>query len=59
MPILEENDNTSENCGLYKNEKSILEEQDIEKDYTNLIHKILDIGSHVRDGLSRRICKKE
>ena len=52
MPILGKDHNTSENFGLYKDEESPLEEQDIEKDYTNLVGKSLDTKNYIRDGLS-------
>ena len=54
MLIPRKDDNASENFGLYKDKESILEEQDIKKDHTNLVGKSLDIESRARDGLSRR-----
>ncbi len=54
MPIPGEDDNTSDNFGLYEDEEFILEEQDIESDYRNLVGESSDTGSHARDGLSRR-----
>ncbi len=50
-----EDENTSENFGLYEDEESILEEQDIERDHRNLVGESSDTGSSVKDGLSRRI----
>ena len=41
------------NFGPYKDEKSILEEQNIEGDHRNLRGKCFDIKSHVKDGLAR------
>ncbi len=52
-PIPGKDDNTSGNFGLYEDEKSTLEEQDIKADYRNLVSESSDIGSHARDGLSR------
>ena len=54
MPIPEEDNNASENFGPHEDEESVLEDQDIEEDHTNLIGKNLDIRSRARDGLSRR-----
>lgn len=51
----EKNDNILENFKPYKNEKSILEEQKIEKDYKNLIGKSLDTESYIKNGLLRYI----
>lgn len=50
--ILGEDDNTSENVGFYEDEKSTLEEQDIEEDHRNLVGKSSDTESCVRDDLS-------
>lgn len=50
-PILEENNNISENFEPDKNKKSILEEPEIKRDNKNLGSKSLDIKSHVRDNL--------
>ena len=55
MPIPKEYDNASENFGLYKDEKSILEKWDIEKDNRVMVGKSLDIESHARDGLLKHI----
>ena len=52
-PIPGEDNNASKSFGLYKDDKSTLEEQDIEKDHTNLVGKSLGTGSYARDGLSR------
>ena len=41
--------------GLYEDQKSILEEQDIEKDQSNFVSKSLDIGSNTKDDLSEYI----
>ena len=49
--IPREDDNTSKNFGIYKDEESILEEEDIEDNHTNLVGKSLDTKSRVRDGL--------
>ncbi len=53
-PILGEDDNTSGNLGPHEDEESTLVEQDIERNYRNLVGKSSDTGSHTRDGLSRR-----
>ncbi len=53
-PIPKEDENTSDNFGLHGDEKSILEEQDIEVDHRNSVGKSSDTGSHARDGLSGR-----
>ncbi len=37
MPILGEDKNTSDNFGLYEDEESIIEEQDIKGDHINLV----------------------
>ncbi len=52
MLIPEDNKNTSENFMPHEDEKSIFLEQDIEKDYRNLVGKSLDTGICVKDGLS-------
>ena len=52
MAISGENDNISENFGPHEDKKSTLEEQDIKKDYTNLVGKSSDTRSRARDGLS-------
>ncbi len=53
-PIPGENENTSDNFGLHEDEKSILEEQDIEGDHRYSVGESLDTRSHARDGLSGR-----
>ena len=50
MPILREDDNTSDNFGLYEDEKSTLEVQDIERDYRDSVGKSSDIGSRAKAG---------
>lgn len=55
MSILGEDDNISKNFGSHKDEKSILEKQDIKGDHKNLVGKNSDIRSHIKDGLSERI----
>ena len=47
--INKKDENKSENVGPYKNEKSILEKQDIEGDYRNLHNKSLNTKSHAKD----------
>ena len=54
IPILGEDENISNNDGLYENKKSILEEQDIEKNHKNLEGKSLNTRSRAKNGLSRR-----
>ncbi len=54
MPIPGEDENTSDNFGLYEDEESILEEQDIEGDHRNSVGESSDTRSHARDGLSGR-----
>lgn len=51
MVISKKDDNALVNYGLYKNEKLTLKEQKIEKDYRDLIDKILNIRSYIKDGL--------
>ena len=51
-PILGEEDNVSKNFGLHKDEESILEQQDIQRDHTNLVKKSSDTRSRARDNLS-------
>ena len=46
-----ENDNTSEYFGPHKDQKYILNEQDIKRDHRSLMSKNLDNGSHAKDGL--------
>ena len=52
MPIPRENNNASENFKPHEDEKSTLEEQNIEGDHTNLVSENSDIGSYTRNGLS-------
>lgn len=59
MSIQRENDNKSDNFGSYENEKSTLEKQDMEKYHKNLVGKISNTESHIRDSLSRRILQDE
>lgn len=49
-----EDNNAIENFGSQEDEKSILEEQKIEKDHKNLIGKSLNTESHAKNGLLRR-----
>ena len=51
-PIPGKDENALENTEPHDNEESILEEQDIERDHTNLGSKSLDTRSRARDGLS-------
>ena len=53
MPIPWENINLSENFGSYKDKKSILEKQDIEGNYRDLIGKSLDTRRYARISLSK------
>lgn len=55
MLILGEDNNILKNFEFYKDEKSILEKQDIKKDLKNLVDKNLDTRNYTRDGLSERI----
>lgn len=55
MPILGKDSNASDNFRPYKNDKFTLEIQDIEKDHRDLVRKITNIGSHVKDSLSGHI----
>lgn len=54
MPISGKNDNTSKNFGPHEDEKSILKEQDIEKDYRILVNISLNTRNHVKHGFSGR-----
>lgn len=51
--ILGEDDDKLKNFGLHKDEKFILEEQDIEGDFRNLMGEISNTGSCVKNGLSK------
>ncbi len=57
--ILGKDDNALGNFVPYEDEKSTLEEQDIERDHRNLIGKSSDTESRARDGLSRRTPQAE
>lgn len=46
-----EDDNVLEKLRLNENKNSILEKQNIQNDCRNLISKILDIKSNIRNGL--------
>lgn len=52
MPIVEKNNNLSDNFESYENKKLVLKEVDIEKDAIDLISKSSDIGNHARNILS-------
>lgn len=54
MSISGKNDHTSKNFGPYKDEKSILKEQDIEKDYRILVSVSLDTRNRIKHGFSER-----
>lgn len=49
--MLRKNDNALMNFRLYKDEEFILEEQEIERDYRNLVGKSFDIRRHTKDNL--------
>lgn len=49
--MLEKNDNILKNYVLYKNKISILEEQNIEKDYRDWVDKSLDIRNYKKKSL--------
>lgn len=53
IPMPREDNNALENFVPHKDKKSILEKQDIKKDYRDLIGKSSDTRSHARDDLSR------
>ena len=55
MLVLGGNDNTSKYFKLHKDQKYILDEQNIEEDHRNLVGKSLDFESYVRDSLSESI----
>ena len=48
-----------ENFGLYKDEKSTLEEQDIEKNHKNLGSKSFDTKNYTKNGLAGCILQTE
>lgn len=52
MPMSGKYDRATDNFGPHMNEKSILKEQDIERDYKALTSKSSDTGSGTRDKLS-------
>lgn len=52
MPIPRQNSNVWKNFMSYEDEKSILKEQNIEKNHKNLVEKSLDIRSYIKDSLS-------
>lgn len=52
IPIREKHNNTSDIFGLYKDKKSTLKGQNIEKDDIDLVSKSLDIESYVKNILS-------
>ena len=54
-PMAGKDDDVSENFGLYKDEESILKEQEMEGDQRDLVGKSLNIGSCAIDGLSGHI----
>lgn len=54
MPISGKNNYTSKNFRPHEDEKSILKEQDIEKDYRILVSVSLDTRNHIKHGFSGR-----
>lgn len=56
MLILEKNNNVLKNFGPYKDKKSILEKQKMEKDHKNLIGKSLDTKSYAKNSLLKHTC---
>ena len=54
-PIPKKAESRSKNVGSCEDNKLTLKEQDIKEDQRNLEEKSLDIKSHAKDGLSRRI----
>ena len=58
-PIPGEDENISENVGLYEDEESTLEEQNIEVDHRNFRSESLDTRSYAKDGLLGRISQAE
>ena len=50
MPMPKKDDNSSDNFGLYEDEKSTPEAQDIERDHKDLVGESSDTGSHTRAG---------
>ena len=51
MSMLEEDNNISDNFGLYKDEKFISEAQNIERNHRDLVSKSSDTRSHARNKL--------
>lgn len=54
--MLEKNNDILKNFASYKNEKSILKKQNIEKNHKDFISKSFDTESHIKNALSRHIC---
>lgn len=54
MRMLGEDDKTSGNFGLHKDEKPILKKQNMEEDHRDLVSENSETGRHVRNMLSRR-----
>lgn len=57
--MLEKDDNMSDNFGLYLDKKSILNKQDINKNYSNSIVKGLDTKNCIKDSILRGISQDE
>lgn len=55
----EKDDNVSKKFGPYKNEKSILKEQNIKRDHEDLVDESLETGSCAKDSLSGHIFQDE
>ena len=53
-PIPRKDNNASKNFGPHEDEESILKEQDIERDHTNLVAKSLNTRNRTKKGLSGR-----
>lgn len=51
--MLEKKNNALENFRSYEDEKSILEKQNLKKDYKDLINKSLNTISNAKDSLSK------
>lgn len=54
MPIQRKNDNTLDNFRFYEDKKSILEVQDIKRDYRDLVDENSDTRNRTKNGLSER-----
>lgn len=54
---MEKDDNISDNFENYEDEESLLENNNIEVDYRDLISKNLDTRSHIKDNLLERSCQ--